>query len=89
MKVKYDEPLSNCAFNFNLRCYTSPAAVWTRDVRRETEAACGLHDVCLMPGDAAAADDPDGSGSLGWAVQVDSIKPESKARLISAIETKM
>jgi len=29
LKLKYDEPLSNFAFNFNLRPYTAARAMWT------------------------------------------------------------
>jgi len=33
LKLKYDEPLLNCAFKFNLRSYTPAAAIhaWGRD----------------------------------------------------------
>jgi hypothetical protein len=86
LKLKYDEPLSNVAFNFNLRRYS----------KASFEAAA---HIARKAAEAAAADTANKHAEyerLNSALKVGRCrltvsKPEStlKARLISALETKM
>ena len=73
MKLRYDELLSNFAFNFKLRRYTTVqahgrAAVHTRSTL-VTQAADSQYSLAEINVGAKL-----GRHDLGWAVQVDSIK---------------
>jgi hypothetical protein len=74
LKLKCDEPLSNGAFNFNLRRYNSgghaSVAILGRSGRSKQVHAASIAD-----------------GSAVGRCRLSVSKPELKARLVSALET--
>jgi hypothetical protein len=84
LKLKCDEPLSNVAFNFNLRHYTEVAELKAANAAHAHAAQSASEAACAV--DFLYADDYDDTvGRCRLTVS----KPELKARLVSALETKM
>jgi hypothetical protein len=76
LKLKCDEPLSNFAFNFNLRRYTKvPAAKSPKAIAKLRKQVRKTKDVL--------------SANQVGRCRLTVSKPELKARLVSALETNM
>jgi hypothetical protein len=82
LKLQYDEPLSSFAFEFNLRRCTKAKKAKEKERAREKREAEAAERVARVKAEAAAEE------AVGRC-RLTLSKPELKARLVSALETKM